>query len=294
MPIRINFLAEQLAAEEARRRDPVKRALWAGGALVAVMILWSVSLQLRLVTARAGLSRYETKLAAMEADSKEARLDWAAAGELEKRLAHLQRYSTNRFFSATVLDALQQVVLDDVRVVQLQSAHTYSTNAQLTWKTNLVFPIASRKSWQFWRSSPPQTNVLMLLSNELAAITNRIEALKTPAALTTKIDLSTNRQQVTAHIEITKPLTAVEQVVLTIKARDYGNPPGRRVDEFSKAIATHPYFAQRLLPGEGQGIRLRERAIQPEFDATDPLTPSRPFIPFVIECRYRDTIRANE
>jgi hypothetical protein len=66
------------------------------------------------------------------------------------------------------------------------------------------------------------------------------------------------------------------------------------VDEFSKAIATHPYFAQRLLPGEGQGIRLRERAIQPEFDATDPLTPSRPFIPFVIECRYRDTIRANE
>ena len=80
MPIRINLLAEQLAAEEARRRDPVKRAFWAGGALVAVVIVWIISLQLRLVSAKAELSRYESKLAALEENSKEARLDWAETG----------------------------------------------------------------------------------------------------------------------------------------------------------------------------------------------------------------------
>jgi hypothetical protein len=294
MPIRINLLAEQLEAEEARRRDPVKRALWVGGALAALMGLWILVLQFRVVSSKAELSRYESRLAAVEENSKEARQDWAATGQLEHRLGNLQRYSTNRFFCATVLDALQQVVLDDVRVTQLQSVHAYATNAQSTYKTNLVFPITSKKGWLFSRSAGPQTNILTLVSNQLAMITNRIEALKTSVDLITKIELVTNRQQVTAEIEITKPLTAAEQVVLTIKARDYGDPPGKRVDEFSKAIATHPYFAQRLLQEEGQGIRLRERAIQPEIDLTDSSNPSRPFIPFVIECRYRDTLRVNE
>jgi hypothetical protein len=294
MPILINLLAEQLAAEDARRRDPVKRAFWAGGALVAVVIVWIISLQLRLASAKAELSRYESRLATVEENSKEARLDWAATGQLEKRLVNLQRYSTNRFFCATVLDAIQQVVLDDVRVMQLQTSQTYSTNAETTWKTNLVFPVTTGKGWWFWRSSQPPTNVLVLVSNQLALVTNKVEAFKTPVDLITKIDITTNRQQATANLEITKPITAVEQVVLTIKARDYGNPPGKRVDEFSKAIAAHPYFAQRLHQEEGQGIRLRERAIQPEFDPADPVNGSRPFIPFVIECRYRETPRANE
>jgi hypothetical protein len=294
MPIRINLLAEQLAADEARRRDPVKRALWAGGALVALMMVWALSLQLQLVSAKAERNRYESKLASVEENSKETRLDRAAWSELEHRLVNLRRYSTNRFFCGTVLDALQQVAVSDVRVVQLQTAHLYSTNGQVTWKTNLVFPLPERKGWRFWRSSEPQANILTLLSNQLAVITNNVESLKTSVPLVTKIALSTNRQQVTAEIQITKPLTAVEQVVLTIKARDYGTPLGKRVDEFCKAIAAQPYFAQRLLPGEGQGIRLRERAIQPELDPADPLKPSKPFIPFVIECRYRDTVRANE
>src|SRR5690348_13753192 len=109
MPIRINLLAEQQAAEEARRRDPVKRALWVGGGLVTLTIFWIVLLQMRLASARAELSRYEAKLQAVEENSKEARLQWASASQIETRIANLQRYSTNRFFSATLLDALQQL-----------------------------------------------------------------------------------------------------------------------------------------------------------------------------------------
>ncbi len=35
MPIRLNLLAEAQAAEEMRRRDPVKRALWLAGLIIA-------------------------------------------------------------------------------------------------------------------------------------------------------------------------------------------------------------------------------------------------------------------
>lgn len=287
-------MAEQQAAEEERRRDPVKRAYWAGGALVALMVLWIVLLQIRLVSARSELSRVESQLQAVEENSKEARSNWSTAAQLENRLASLHRYSTNRFFCASVLNALQQVVLDDVRLVRLQSVHTYSTNSEATFRTNLVVPTASRKAWQFWKAAQPKLDILSLVSNEIAQITNSTEALKAPGPLLTKVEVSTNQNQTTARIEIKKPLVAAEQIVLTIKARDYSQPTGRRVDEFSKAIETHPYFAAHLYEGEGKGTRLRERAIQPDLDPADPLSPGRPFVPFIIECRYRDSLRANE
>jgi hypothetical protein len=294
MPIRINLLAEQQAAEEARRRDPVKRAIWAGSGLVVMMALWIVLLQVRFASAKAELNRYTVQLQAVEENSKEARLNAATANQLESRISNLQRYSTNRFFSATMLDALQQLTTGEIRIMQLQSYHSYATNAETVFKTNLVFPVASKKAWQFWKSAEPQVHIPTLISNEVALITNRIDALKVPVPLLTKVDVSTNGNQATAKIEIIKPTTAGEHVVLTIKARDYANPPGKRVDEFSRAISAHPYFAQRLRDGEGEGIRLRERAIQPEFDPSDPLTPEKSFVRFVIECRYRETLRANE
>ena len=45
MPIRINLLAEAQAAEELRRKNPVKRGIWIGGFLVLVVILWIAKLQ---------------------------------------------------------------------------------------------------------------------------------------------------------------------------------------------------------------------------------------------------------
>ena len=294
MPIRINLLAEEQAAEEARRRDPVKRAFWIGGGLIAATLLWVLSLQLQIGIASSELRNYETRLQELDENSKEARLNWTTTSQLERRLASLQRYSTNRFFCATVLDAMQQVMLDDVRLVQLQSVHSFTTNSEVSFKTNLVVPIETRKAWQFWSSPGPQSNALAIASSQVALITNKVEAFKTPIRLLTRIDVVTNEHQATASIEVTKPATAIEQVVLTIKARDYSSRMGRRVDELSKVIATHPYFAERLLQREGEGIRLRERAIQPELDQADPVSPLKPFVPFVIECRYRDTIRANE
>ena len=52
MPIRINLLAEAQALEEMRRKDPVKRAALAAGALVCLALVYSSYLQLRAGIAR--------------------------------------------------------------------------------------------------------------------------------------------------------------------------------------------------------------------------------------------------
>ena len=55
MPIRINLLAEAQALEDLRRRDPVKRASWAGLLLVLLVLVWISSLQLKAMIARGGI-----------------------------------------------------------------------------------------------------------------------------------------------------------------------------------------------------------------------------------------------
>ena len=51
MPIRINLLAEAQELEEMRRRDPVKRAIWAAVVIGAILLGYSSLLQLRATVA---------------------------------------------------------------------------------------------------------------------------------------------------------------------------------------------------------------------------------------------------
>jgi hypothetical protein len=51
MPIRLNLLAEAQAAEDFRRRDPVKRGIGLAALLVALMLVFSSFLQLRATLA---------------------------------------------------------------------------------------------------------------------------------------------------------------------------------------------------------------------------------------------------
>src|SRR5262245_2570731 len=130
MPIRINLLAEQQEAEEARRRDPVKRGLWVGISVIALTVLFSISLQFRLNSARVTLVADHARLENIEPEAKEARADWQKIAEIEKRLENLQRYATNRFYWAVALDALQRLKVDAVRIVSIDSAQSYTTNSE--------------------------------------------------------------------------------------------------------------------------------------------------------------------
>jgi hypothetical protein len=293
MPVRINLLAEQQEAEEARRRDPVKRGIWMGASIIGLMILFSVSLQLRLNSARVTLLANQSRLESLAPEAKAVRADWQSIAEIEKRSENLLRYATNRFYWAAAFDALQRLKVDGVRIVTIDSEQSYATNAESRFRTNIIFPRPSRSKWRFW-SSVPQTNVLGAVSNQLAAITNRAEYASSKTPPITKVSLETNDTRIVVAVEIIKPASATEKIMLTIEARDYSDVSGRRVDDFKSAITHLPYFKERLQTTEGQGTRMKDRLFHQEFDPQDPVHPTKPFIPFTIECNYEERVRTNE
>jgi hypothetical protein len=68
MPIRINLLAESLAEEDLRRRDPVKRSIIAGGLLVAISLVWFSSSWLESLIASATLNQIDAEIQAHSND----------------------------------------------------------------------------------------------------------------------------------------------------------------------------------------------------------------------------------
>src|SRR2546421_1393588 len=107
MPIRINLLAEEQVAEELRRRDPVKRAFWAGGAVVVLMLLWVILLQAKVFAANSSVNRYTQEWKGIEKKYNQITTNQLNTGEMERRLAALQKLATNRFLWAPALNALQ-------------------------------------------------------------------------------------------------------------------------------------------------------------------------------------------
>src|SRR5687767_6521113 len=121
MPIRINLLAEEQAAEEMRRRDPIKRALFAGGALAVLMLGWIGLTQMNVMAARRELNDHIARLKKVDDSSKEVRSNQMAAGDLQSKAKALEKYSRNRFFWGSLLDAVQQITLENVRLMEIRS-----------------------------------------------------------------------------------------------------------------------------------------------------------------------------
>src|SRR5439155_7876726 len=147
MPIRINLLAEQQAAEELRRRDSVKRATWVGGFLVGVMALWSGYLQVRLMAVTNEASWYESEWKKLESAFKKVSVSMEAAAEAERKWTALQTLATNRFLWANPLTALQfvMVTVDDVQITALKSSQTYAITEAVKPSTNAVGVVSRGK-----------------------------------------------------------------------------------------------------------------------------------------------------
>lgn len=292
MLIRINLLAEQIEADEARRRDPIKRAIFIGSSVVITLLLFSASLQYRLTQLRRELAAVQAEVLDIEPQAKGVRTDLQRIGEVEGRQKSLRRYSANRFFWATALDALQRTTVDGVRVISLASSQHYSTNAESRFRTNFIYAKPVQSKWRFW-SKPPVVNFHGALSNQLGMITSRPEYMTNRIPAKTQVVWTSNPLREVAAVDIVRPVAAAEKVQLTIDARDYSEIPGQRVDEFLRLVAASPYFKDRLQKGEGRGLRLKSRGIRPEVDPQDGEN-SKPFIPFTIECNYEESIRAHE
>jgi len=147
MPIRINLLAEQQAADELRRRDPVKRAAWVGGFLVGVLAVWSGYLQVRLMAATSEINRYQSEWKKLEADYKKVSANMEAVAEAERKWSALQALATNRFLWANPLNALQfvMVTVDEVQITGLKTAQTYALTEPVRPTTNSVGTVSPGK-----------------------------------------------------------------------------------------------------------------------------------------------------
>src|SRR6266480_6875447 len=120
MPIRLNLLAEAQSAEDSRRRDPVKRAIWAGALLSSLMLVWSSSLQLKAMMASNEVGRIEGQMNARKNEFAQVLENQKKTEEIRQKLAALQVLTTNRFLQATLLNALQQATADDVQLIRVR------------------------------------------------------------------------------------------------------------------------------------------------------------------------------
>lgn len=136
MPIRLNLLAEAQALEDQRRRDPVKRTLWVGALLIALMLGWASSLQLKALVAKASLNRLGAKIDARNADYKKVIDTQKKIAEINHRLLSLHSLATNRFLYGNLLNAMQQVVTDDIQLSQIRVDQQFALVEGSKPKTN--------------------------------------------------------------------------------------------------------------------------------------------------------------
>ena len=129
MPIKINLLAEAQIAEDLRRRDPVKRAVYAGTFLVVMALVWSSSLQLEVVIRKSELNQMQAQIQARTNE-------WQAVLESQKkisderdRLVALQKLSAARFLQGNFLNALQKLSYDGVQLAGLKVKQAYFIDA---------------------------------------------------------------------------------------------------------------------------------------------------------------------
>jgi len=147
MPIRINLLAEQQAAEEMRRRDPVKRAAWASAFLIGILVLVSAYLQFKLMAAMRAVNRSESEWKRIEPDFTKITSNLNKTAEAERKWAALQSLATNRFLWAPPLNALQYVMVsvDDVQVTRLKTDQSYLITEAVKPSTNSVGGVSRGK-----------------------------------------------------------------------------------------------------------------------------------------------------
>lgn len=296
MPIRINLLAEEQAAEEMRRRDPVKRTIYVGIALVVLMLAWIAVTQMNVRAARQELAGHDTRLRQLDEQSKLVRANQLQTAEIESQVQSLERYSSNRFFWGTVLDAVQHISVDNLRLVEIRGEQQYTTgDVNIFFTTNLTLAYKAPPSWwRFWAGNAAGPSILTLASNTFETFTNRppftTNVLKYSVKVTpTRTNASAGN--VLAKTEFSSVPWAKEQVSISLLGRDYGTPHGAAIDEYARRVQNSPFFKDILDPVAG--LRM-ERPPQARADPQDPQNPNALFVPFTIELKLKERVLSND
>jgi hypothetical protein len=125
MPIHINLLAEAQIAENLRRRDPVKRAVFFGSLVVVFFLVWSSSLQLEVVINKSDLNQMQERIQSRTNDWQTVLDSQRKISDAQARLAALEKLSTVRFLQGNFLNALQQLDFEGVEMVNVKVNQSY-------------------------------------------------------------------------------------------------------------------------------------------------------------------------
>ena len=136
MPIRINLLAEAQAAEEMRRKDPVKRAIWIGSFCVFLVLLYAATLQLKIMTARSEVTFQELGWKKIEKQVQEVNDHRNRTRELEAKISALDQFTTNRMLWALALNALQFTPVENLGLFHLRTEQSYLLIEGVKSRTN--------------------------------------------------------------------------------------------------------------------------------------------------------------
>jgi hypothetical protein len=131
MPIRINLLAEAQAAEESRRKDPVKRSIWIGSFVVFLVFLISATLQFKIIAARSEVTSLGVSWKRIEAQVQQVNEHRNSTRDLEGKLAALDQFTTNRMLWANAFDALQHTGMDGVQIVRIRTEQIYTLHDEV-------------------------------------------------------------------------------------------------------------------------------------------------------------------
>jgi hypothetical protein len=142
MPIRINLLAETQAAEDLRRRDPVKRVIFYGALLVALMVVWSSSLKLKAMLANKEVTDRQTEIETRTNQFSRVQADQKKLAAVKDNLDELKLMADCRFLQGNLLNALQLVTVDGVRLtkVRVDQNYAYTPGARAQTSGNRTTP----------------------------------------------------------------------------------------------------------------------------------------------------------
>ena len=126
MPIRLNLLAEAQAAEELRRRDPVKRAIYLGGVCVAIISCVSLVIQSQVMNTNRRAGSYSLKIQTITNDFSVVMQDFDRLEQVRLNRRGLDLLASERFLYGTFLNALQGVYVDGVQLIHIRTDHSYA------------------------------------------------------------------------------------------------------------------------------------------------------------------------
>jgi len=134
MPIRINLLAEAQAAEELRRKDPVKRAIIMGAGFMVLMAIASAFLQLQVMRTKSEAKSYAERIQSITNEYAVVMGNSEQFQKINLQQRGLEILASERFLYGTLLNSIQKVYVDDVQLVHIRSEQSYVVTAEVVDK----------------------------------------------------------------------------------------------------------------------------------------------------------------